>query len=29
LSETLHSEDGAHHGTAPLGGSELGGDDGR
>jgi hypothetical protein len=29
LTETLHGKDSAHHGTAPLGGSELGGDDGR
>jgi hypothetical protein len=29
LTETLHGEDSTHHGTAPLGGSELGGDDGR
>lgn len=27
LAETLHGEDGAHHGTAPFGGGELGGDD--
>ena len=28
LTKTLHGEDSAHHGTTPLGGSELGGDDG-
>ena len=28
LAETLHGEDGAHHGATPLGGRELGGDDG-
>jgi hypothetical protein len=29
LTESLHGEDGTHHGTSPLGGSKLGGDDGR
>lgn len=29
LTDTLHGEDGAHHGTAPLSGSELRGNDGR
>nr|POE48707.1 hypothetical protein CFP56_38803 [Quercus suber] len=28
LTETLHGEDGAHHGPAPFGGRELGSDDG-
>ena len=28
LTDTLHGEDRAHHGSAPLGGSELGGNDG-
>jgi hypothetical protein len=28
LPKTLHGKDGTHHGTTPLGGSELGGDDG-
>ena len=28
LADTLHGEDGAHHGTAPLGGCEFGCDDG-
>jgi hypothetical protein len=29
LTESLHGEHGTHHGTSPLGGGELGGDDGR
>lgn len=28
LAKTLHGEDGTHHGSSPLGSSELGGDDG-
>ena len=28
LADALHGEDGAHHGATPLGGGELGGDDG-
>ena len=28
LTETLHSKDGTHHGTTPLGSGELGGDNG-
>jgi hypothetical protein len=29
LTEALHGEDGAHHGTSPFGGCEFGSDNGR